>query len=112
MQMIQFEEYYCFPADQVVCVKATEGSDGYLLTVFLKNGTNVGVTYKVKKQRDDAKTSLVIRIERELAREESRLETLSENAYLLKRSLDRLDKRQQKIFKMLNSVLKQKQEEV
>ncbi|MBQ6059422.1 MAG: hypothetical protein IJL39_05145 [Clostridia bacterium] len=119
--MIQFEEYYCFPADQVACVKATDGRDGYLLNVILKNGTDVGVTYANKKRRDDAKSSLVIRIERELEREDSKRELgredsnhvlLLDKAIWAQRSLDRLDRRQQKILKLLNSGLGQKQEEV
>ena len=101
--MVQFEEYYCFPADQVVCVKAVDDRDGYLLNVILKNGTDVWVTYKDKKQRDDAKRWLVTRIEREIERKFSNREPLLEKANLAQRSLDRLDRRQQKILKMLNA---------
>lgn len=103
--MIDFEGYYLFPADQVEWVDS--GIDmakdhPYSLVVYLKSGKSFTVRYIDKAVRDRARGFLRNQIDRELRHENKQI---LNKLYLLHDIVQRIDKRQLRIWRQLKQLL-------
>lgn len=102
--MVDFGSFYSFPADQVECVEVSTREDKthpFVLTVSLKSGRRLGVTYVRQKDRDEAKRVLISRISNELRND---YERLYNKLYLLDDAVKRIDKRQLRIWRQLKAL--------
>lgn len=103
--MVEFESYYSFAADQVECVRTSKGESKthpFILTVYLKSGRELTVSYTKQKDRDEAKRILLNRISYEL---QSNYEKLYNKLYSLDDAVKRIDKRQLRIWRQLKALL-------
>lgn len=103
--MVDFEGYYSFPADQVESVEVyTLSADEmpHKLRVTLKSGRSLVVNYKSKAARDGAKQILCNRIDQELRQESVQI---SNKLFLVLDYVQRLDKRQFRIWRQLKQLL-------
>lgn len=104
--MVDFAGYYSFPADQVECVEASTREDKtypFVLTVSLKSGRRLSVNYAKREERDRVRLTLIDRISHELR---SDYERLYNKLYLIDDAVKRIDKRQLRIWRQLNALLR------
>ena len=110
--MISLEKYYHFMANDVEYVealKANSGSYPYQLTVYFRSGHKVSIVY-MKEEDCQAECTRVIRqIEMEQRREKD--EVMS-SLSILRKSANRIDSRQLRIWRQLEKLLKVQVEEV
>ena len=108
--MIEFETYYSFDTEQVEYIAKEIGSGDYpfALAVYLKSGKKLCVTYKTLEERNRAKDILVNRIERAAYNENHQY---INQLYLLENAVNRIDKRQLRIWRQLKALLQLKEEE-
>lgn len=106
--MIQFEKYYLFPAQEVESISIGENSGlntyPFQLTVYLRSGRSLGVSYKTKEARDKAKASLEARIDNELNGTD-RIMDIQLRAHAIEEILRGVEKRQLKIARMVKKLL-------
>ena len=102
--MIEFNGNYI--AEEEVSYIEAAGSTNpqypYKLTVWLKNGNALSVVYRDKGARDQQCWRLASLIERERNAHNEKVEN---RLYLIEDAARRMDKRQLKIWKMLNELL-------
>lgn len=109
--MVNFGGYYTFSADQVEYISATSSDDldyPYSLSAYLKSGKMLAISYKTEKARDTAKSIMVNRIESELKQTQNldRLDAIHSRILLLERMVERIDKRQLRIWRQLKALLR------
>jgi len=102
--MVNFSQYYSFPAERVDHVRVLDMKEGdfpYVLRVVTKSGRELDVSYKVREVRDNAKAGLCAQIGRELSGGEA---DLLYKLSLILNTVERLDKRQLKIWQQLKKI--------
>lgn len=103
--MIAFSQYYNFSAEDVECIEVTtvESADfPYRLVVHLKSGKQLSVSYKDSKSRDNAKLEMVRQVERQ---RRSDLEQIFSLFHSLRYTVERIDKRELRIWRQLRDLL-------
>lgn len=111
--MIRLSTYYSFPSEEVSYIEAGNSSTAdypFGLTVHLKSGRTLSVSYQTKKARDEAKMDLEAEIELELSRHVSLSATQVRQHELATRWLteriEAFDKRQRNMWKELRKAIK------
>ena len=109
--MIVWSEYYRFSADEVEAIGTSESmsvSHPFALTVYFKSGNKLSINYADMKSRKAALLDLSRQIDRE---KRSDTEKIHNSLYILKCSINRIDKRQLRIWQQLKVLLGLKGEE-
>lgn len=108
--MVTLNKYYHFSANEIeyMEVSTVPGDFPYRITVHLKSGAQVSVSYKTESNRDSDRYNLVKQIECEQKRD---FERLWNEIYLLKGDVKTLNHRQLRIWRQLRDLLKVKVEE-
>lgn len=108
--MVTLNKYYHFSANEIEYVEfsTVSGDFPYKITVHLKSGAQVSVSYKTENNRDSDRYNLVKQIECEQKRD---FERLWNEIYLLKSDVTTLNHRQLRIWRQLRDLLKVKVEE-
>ena len=103
--MIVWGDYYRFSAEEVEAIGTTDsgiGSHPYRLTVHFKSGKNIAINYADMKSRKDAMLDLSRQIDREKKQDIEKIHTA---LYVLQGSINRIDKRQIRIWQQLKHLL-------
>ena len=109
--MIAWGECYRFSAAEVEAIGTVDKTDGthpYVLTVHLKSGNKLSICYGDKQSRKVAMLDLSRQIDSENRRD---AEKIHNALYLLRDSVNRIDKRQLRIWRQLKELLDIKAEE-
>ena len=109
--MVIWSEYYSFSANDVEAIGVADQSNGthpYVLTVYLKSGNRMSVKYADKKSRKEAMVDLNRQID---FKKRFDTEQMCNSLYLLRDAVNRIDKRQLRIWKQLKELLGVKVEE-
>lgn len=104
--MIDFEGYYTVAVEQIEYIDMNEKGTGdcpYCLNIHLLSGRVLSVCYRTAMARTTARNKLCGQIETERRRDS---ETIINRLYLIKDALERVDKRQFRIWKQLKELLK------
>lgn len=110
--MVVWSNYYRFSAEEVEALGMFDGGDGshpYQLTVYFKSGNNLSINYADIKSRKEAMLDLGRQIDREKKQD---TEKIHHYLYILKDSINRIDKRQLRIWQQLKALLGVKVEEM
>lgn len=110
--MVVWSDYYRFSAEEVEAIGTTDntgGSHPFVLVVYLKSGNKFSVSYTDKKLRQAAMTDLCRQIDGEKRRD---VEKIHNRLFLLEDSVNRIDKRQLRIWRQLKELLGLKDEVV
>ena len=110
--MVVWSDYYRFSAEDVEALGVedkTSGTHPYTLTVYLKSGKSFSVSYMDKQSRRSAMLDLSCQIDSEKRRN---AEKIHNALYILRDSVNRIDKRQLRIWQQLKALLGVKVEEV
>lgn len=108
--MVDFNRQY-FASDQVNMIECSVSGDNgypYKLTVILRNGTQYSVKYTDEKYRDREAAALSRRIENE---QRDTMERIYTKLYCLEDTLNRIDKRQLRIWRQLKRLLDLQEDE-
>lgn len=103
--MVAWSEHYRFPAESVEAIGTSDGTSGthpFMLTVYLKSGKTLSVSYADKQSRKVAMLDLSRQIDSEKRRD---AEKIHNSLYILRDSVNRIDKRQLRIWRQLKSLL-------
>lgn len=103
--MIVWSEYYRFSAEDVEALGVddkTSGTHPYTLTVYLKSGKSFSVSYMDKQSRRSAMLDLSRQIDSEKRRD---AEKIYNALYILRDTVNRIDKRQLRIWRQLRDLL-------
>lgn len=103
--MVVFSSYYIFSAEEVECIMLSDsgiGSHPFRLTVRFKSGKDISVNYGSFSERKEAMNDLARKIERE-KRFEAEQTSIALN--IIKDSINRIDKRQLRIWQQLKALL-------
>ena len=103
--MVVWSDYYRFSAEDVEALGVddkTSGTHPYTLTVYLKSGRNFSVSYMDKQSRRAAMLDLSRQIDSERRRD---AEKIHNALYILRDSVNRIDKRQLRIWRQLRDLL-------
>lgn len=109
--MIEFDKYYVIAAEEIVLIAVSETAGAthlYALSVTLKNGKTVTVNYVDKQARDKAKRDMAAQINRELSWGYERIRA---EIGMVKYAVERIDKRQLRIWRILSKLLRLSGEE-
>ena len=110
--MIVWNEHYRLSADDVAAIGTVDSAVGthpYMLTVYLNSGRTLSVSYTDKQSRKAAMLDLSRQIDREKRQD---MEKIHNALYLLRDSVNRIDKRQLRIWRQLRDLLGVKPEGV
>ncbi len=102
--MIEFENYYYIAAEEIALIETKKGDTDYpyILSVTLKSGKTVSVSYKTKEARDVARRRMANQISMDLRQD---WEQIHNRLYLLNDAVKRVDKRQLRIWRILSKLL-------
>lgn len=103
--MIAFSTYYNFLAEDVEYIETTNGNEKdfpYRLTVHTKSGQAFSVSYKDSKSRDNTKAELVRQVEYQRRHESEKVLSL---LFSIKDTVERIDKRELRIWRQLRDLL-------
>ena len=109
--MIAFSKYYYFSSEDVEYIECANNSAGdypYRLTIHFKSGTSCSVNYADPKSRETARNNMVREIEYERRAD---VEKTHNMLTILKNTVERIDRRQLRIWKQLRDLLGLKIEE-
>ena len=109
--MVVWSEHYRFPAESVEAIGTSDENTGthpYILTVYLKSGKTLSVSYTDKQSRKAAMFDLSRQIDSEKRRD---TEKIHNSLDILKDAVSRIDKRQLRIWRQLRDLLGVKTEE-
>ena len=103
--MIVWSDYYRFSAEEVEAIAISEsriGSHPFMLTVYFKSGNKLSISYADMKSRKEAMLDLSRQIDIEKRQD---TEKIHNSLYILNDSINRIDKRQLRIWKQLKALL-------
>lgn len=103
--MVAWSEHYRFPAESVEAIGTSDGTSGthpYMLTVYLNSGRTLSVSYTDKQSRKAAMLDLSRQIDSEKRRD---AEKIHNSLYILRDAVNRIDKRQLRIWRQLKALL-------
>lgn len=100
--MINFGNYHHIAVTEIAAVSVRDNKEGdfpYNITVLLKSGKEFVVNWKDKKSRDEEHRRLLLQIDRETRQD---FEKIYNQLWLLQDCCKRMDKRQLKIWRLLD----------
>lgn len=103
--MVTWSDYYRFSEDSVEAIGTADNTGGthpYVLTVYLKSGNKMSVSYADKQSRRAAMLDLSRQIDSAKRKD---AEGVRCTLYQLQGSINRIDKRQLRIWKQLKVLL-------
>lgn len=103
--MINWSDCYFFCAEEVEALGKSDNmgcSHPYTLTVYLKSGKSLSINYANTQSRKADMIDLSRQIDREKRRD---MEKIHKSFYLLRDSVNRVDKRQLRIWRQLRDLL-------
>lgn len=103
--MVVWSDYYRFSAEDVEALGVddkTSGTHPYTLTVYLKSGRSLSVGYTDKQSRRATMLDLSRQIDSERRLD---AEKIHNALYILRDSVNRIDKRQIRIWRQLRDLL-------
>lgn len=104
--MIAFSRYYNFSAEDVECVESTDRDSNedypYRLTVHTKSGRSFSVNYKNSESRDTDKAEIVRQVDYQKRQESEKIVSM---LYSLKYTVERIDRRELRIWRQLRDLL-------
>ena len=103
--MVAWSDYYQFSAEDVEAIGITDNKSSehpYSMTVYLKSGNRFSLSYADKASRIAAMHNLSRDIDREKRRD---AESIHNALYILRDSVQRIDKRQLRIWRQLRDLL-------
>ena len=109
--MVTWGEYYSFAAGEIEAIGTSETQASnfpFVLTVYLKSGVKMSVSYADQGSRSRAKRDLEKQIDREMR---SASEGVITKLFIVQDSLNRMDKRQLRIWRQLRELLNLKTED-
>ena len=109
--MVVWSNNYRFSAEEVEAIGTSDsgyGSHPYMLTVYFKSGNKLSISYADMTSRKNAMSDLSRQIDREKRQDTEKIHNV---LYLIQDSLNRIDKRQLRIWKQLKDLLGVKVEE-
>ena len=103
--MVSWDNYYKFAAKEVEVIGISDNTSGthpYVMTVYLKSGNKISISYQDPKRRKAEMLNLTRQIEMECNREgaDLRVELLC-----IKGTVNRIEKRQLRVWKLLKELL-------
>ncbi|MCH5352968.1 MAG: hypothetical protein J1E06_05845 [Acutalibacter sp.] len=105
--MIHFDKYYSFSAEEVELIETGTNTENsrfpFVLTVTLKSGRKMSINYTTDKDRETAKRTIEFSIERALHQESDKLYS---KLILIESAVNRIDKRQLRIWRQLKALLR------
>lgn len=110
--MISWDNYYKFAAKEVEVIGISDNTSGthpYVMTVYLKSGNKISISYQNPQKRKTEMLNLSRQIEMECNREGADLRA---ELFTIKGTVNRMDKRQIRVWKLLKDLLKVKGDEV
>ena len=108
--MIEFRGNY-ITASQIDCIYCDKNKSNdfpFRLTVIMRNGSRVGVSYKQERDRDAEKARIARSVEFELRQD---YEKMLNRLYLINDAVKRIDRRQLQIWRQLKRLLDVEEEE-
>ena len=103
--MVNLENLYCFSAEEVAAIGTSEiagSTHQFALTVYLKNENKFSVRYV----DSDARNAAMHNLERQIDREKKQdFEKMHNKLFLLQDAINRVDKRQLRIWRQLKALL-------
>lgn len=109
--MVQWGEFYRFSAEEVESIGVSETENRthpYMLTVYFKSGHKLSVSYEAEKHRKAAMIYLARQIDSEKRRDAEKIHIALS---LLQGGVNRMEKRQLRIWRQLKELLGIKTEE-
>ena len=106
--MLIFGRYYILNPNEIECISTCKGSKEYpyRLQICLKSGRNCAIDYTTEKERDNEKLSLISQLDKEK-------NTFFQSALKdIKRQLNTISNRQQKLMKQLKQSLEIKNADI
>lgn len=103
--MVAWSDYYRLSAEEVEAIRIEDSASNthpYKLTVYLKSGNILSVNYADKQSRKVAMIDLSRQIDSEKRRD---TEKIHNSLYILRDSVNRIDKRQLRIWRQLKALL-------
>ena len=102
--MVEVGGYYYLSAQEIESVFCVKGSADYpyKLTVIMKSGKDYSVCYEKETARNEEKRRVLNAIETERRRD---AETILNKLYLMNCTVERIDKRQLRIWQQLKKLL-------
>lgn len=103
--MVTWSDYYRFSEDCVEAIGTADNTGGthpYVLTVYLKSGNKMSVSYADKQSRRAAMLNLSRQID---SGKRNAAEEVRGTLYQLQVSINRIDKRQLRIWQQLRALL-------
>ena len=110
--MIEFGSDSGITESEIVCIRAEQSEREdypYRLIARTKDGQEHGIDYKEKKDRDTERRRVVAEIE--LKKNRKRTEDVKLELLQLKNGIERLERRQKRIWRQLKDLLDEKVEE-
>lgn len=104
--MIEFGSHFSIAAEQIEYMATdSEGAGGYpyRLTVYLKSGRACAVSYKSEEGRDAEKARVARQVDAERHAYDERI---LNRLYLIKDVVERVDKRQLRVWRQLKELLR------
>lgn len=107
--MVEIGKLYSVSAREIECIEALNTATGrFRLTIYTKSGRNYSVDYQNESARDLAQASIIRQYDRDVLETEQKL---LNRLYLIQSVVERIDKRQLRIWRQLKSLLGVKMEE-
>ena len=103
--MVVWSEYYRFSAEEVESIETSEGNIGshpFKLTVNFKSGRSLSINYADMASRKSALVDISRQIDSEKRRD---YEKIHNALYILKDAVNRIDRRQLRIWRQLKDLL-------
>ena len=103
--MVVWSEYYRFSAEEVEAIDTSEQNNSEfpcVLTVYLKSGNKLSICYVDKNSRKIAMIDLSRQID---AEKKQRFEGLQNTLHILEGTVNRMDRRQLRIWQQLKRLL-------
>lgn len=103
--MVAWGEYYRFSAEEVEVIGTAETENRthpFMLTIYFKSGNKISVNYAAEKQRKAAMIDLAWQVDTEKRRDAEKIHIALS---LLQGGVNRMEKRQLRIWRQLKELL-------
>ena len=103
--MVTWSEYYRFSAEEVEAIGTTDigsGTHPFMLTVYFKSGNKLSISYENEKHRKAALIDLARQVDAEKRRDAEKIHIALS---ILQGGVNRMEKRQLRIWRQLKELL-------
>lgn len=106
--MVEIGKLYSFSAREIECIEALNTNGKFRLTIHTKSGKSYSVDYVMESARDIAQAGIIRQFDRDVLDVEQRI---LNRLYLIQTVVERIDKRQPRIWRQLKALLGIKMED-